>query len=87
MLEMRQRSRPGGSSGSYTRVSTEDDELDTVPTLALHRGPKAVPRQKSVLCKNGVYILTRLFEHRSVAISHRSFHLCHPVSINFILSS
>ena len=53
MSEIRKRSTlSSSSSGSYSRVSTEDDDLtDTVPTLNIHRGLKTTPTQKSVVCK------------------------------------
>ena len=53
MSEIRKRSTlSSSSSGSYSRVSTEDDDLtDTVPTLNIHRGLKTSPAQKSVVCE------------------------------------
>ena len=53
-VEMRQRSRSGGGSvsGTYTRVSLEDNDFETVPTLAVHsRVHEAIPKQKYALCK------------------------------------
>lgn len=53
VVEMRQRSRSGGSSGSYTRINLEDEDFETVPTLYVHsRVPKGtIPKQKYALCK------------------------------------
>ncbi len=52
-VEMRQRSRStGGSVAAYTRLSLEDDDFETVPTLAVHsRVHEAIPKPKYALCK------------------------------------
>ena len=88
MLEMRNRMKQG-SSGSYTRVSTEDDELDVVPTLNLHRRPKVVPRQKSVACtsRSSRGLRTRAWSSPRCMCTPSLFPLTLPICPPFLESS